>query len=69
MDFPVHKITTIKELVDVANNENIDILTDNLRNFLIMTKNNNFVVVNSDCFVWQDDGKSDIIITIKEQEQ
>ena len=37
--YPIHRITTIKELVEVANNENIDMLTDNLRNFLIMSKN------------------------------
>lgn len=63
-----HVITTIKELVDVATEKNVENLMQDLFNFIMLAKNPDFQV-NSTKFVWVDDGKNDVFIPMVEVPQ
>lgn len=58
---PTYTITTIKELVDVATEKNVENLMQDLFNFIMFAKNPNFQV-DSTKFVWVDDCKNDVLI-------
>src|SRR5208283_2933923 len=67
MNPPTYHITTIKELVEVATDENISALLTDLKNFIIFAKNPEHFdgTVDISCFQWVDDGKSDVILDCK----
>jgi hypothetical protein len=55
-------ITTIKELVDVATEKNVENLMQDLFNFIMFANNPNFQA-DSTKFVWVDDGKNDVFVS------
>lgn len=63
-----YTITTIKELVEVATEKNVENLMQDLFNFIILANNPNFQV-DSTKFVWVDDGKNDVFLSVVEVPQ
>lgn len=58
-----YTITTIKELVDVATEKNVENLMQDLFNFIMLAKNAS-VQFDDTKFVWVDDGKNDVFMSV-----
>jgi hypothetical protein len=66
MEHKKYNIKTIQELVDVTTPENFGHLMKDLTNFIVLAKNlTSMGKMDTGCFTWIDDGKSDVHMTIK----